>query len=117
MENTQNTEAKIPPPLATSPIDLSKYDKYYQEEFRKIIESGEKYKGKWNWYSFLLGTIWCFYKGCWAYGAIIFISLVLTYGGIYWILCIGWSIILGLRGTWLLYNVKIKLKQFPKSLF
>jgi len=114
MENKKETSMETLHVIA----DLGRFDKYYQDEFRKIIESGEKYKGKWNWFSFLFSWLWCFSKGCWAYGLIIIATIAVTYGsGYYFILAIGWSLIMGLRGTWLLYNVKVKGKQFPKSLF
>ena len=118
MEKTEEQAPVMPPPLKKeSLIDLSPFDKYYQEEFRKIHESNEQYKGSWNWYSFFFSSFWCLYKGCWAYGVIIIGSMVLSYGSSFYLpLGLGWMIILGKRGTWLLYNVKIKLKQFPKSL-
>ena len=105
-------------PSKTDGIDFDLFNKRYRAEFRKIYESNETYKGKWNWWAFLFSWIWCFASGCWVYGLIILLSLILTYGnGVYLLLALGWSIILGIRGTWLTYNVKVKQKQFPKSLF
>lgn len=119
MESQNFPQGTIPPPIdQISPIDLSSYDSYYQNEFRKIIESNETYKGKWNWFAFLFSWIWLFTKGIWGYALIILGTLILTFGSqIYIFLGLGWAIIMGLRGTWLMYNVKIKQKQMPKSLF
>ena len=47
-------------------IDLTGVPPQYHEEFRKIWESGETYKGKWNWTAFLFGTLWAVTKGLWA---------------------------------------------------
>ena len=38
---------------------------YYRDEFDKIYESNEKYKGKWNWAAFFFGPIWALTKGVW----------------------------------------------------
>src|SRR4051794_30705048 len=35
-------------------LDLTGVPPQYQAEFQKIWESGESYKGKWNWAAFLL---------------------------------------------------------------
>ena len=111
----ENMPPSLPPLNSNVKVTV---DMYYEEEFRKITESNERYKGKWNWYSFLFSWPWCLYQGCWSYGLIILITLILTYGGNYYIFIgITWAIILGMRGTWLLYNVKVKKIQFPKSLF
>src|ERR1700723_2192283 len=49
---------------ATQPseTDLSDLPPYYQEEFKKILESGETYKGKLNWAAFLFGLLWAMTK-------------------------------------------------------
>ena len=98
-------------------IDLISYEVYYQEEFKKIIESNEKYRGKWNWFSFLFSWIWLFGKGAWGMGLIILGITLLTFGSkIFPIFFIIWSIQSGRRGTWIYYNAKIKNNQFPNSL-
>lgn len=38
---------------------------YFQDEFNKIDESNEKYKGKWNWPAFLFSVLWFATKGIW----------------------------------------------------
>lgn len=35
---------------------------FYQEAFRKIYESNETYKGKWNWNAFLFSGAWALKK-------------------------------------------------------
>lgn len=97
-------------------------DYYYQLEFEEIQKSKEKYKGQWNWYAFLFTWIWCFYKGCNSIGIAILSALYLiTNSGLrifglhgvellpFWLLLM--SIIMGLNGTWYLYNIKVKNKK------
>ena len=94
-------------------INLGAFDKYYQEEFRKIHESNEQYKGSWNWYAFLFSSLWCLYKGCWFFAVVIIVTMGVTYrSSFYGILGLTWMLVMGFRGTWILYNVKIKNKQF-----
>ncbi len=38
---------------------------YYQNEFQRILDSNEAYKGKWNWCAFLFGPWWALSKGLW----------------------------------------------------
>jgi hypothetical protein len=90
MEN-QNSGANVPPPINQKPaLDLGGLDNYYQEEFKKIYESNESYKGKWNWFSFLFSWIWCFTKGCWAYALVILVSVILTFGIKNWTIFRNW---------------------------
>jgi hypothetical protein len=101
-------------------LELSGLDAYYQEEFRKIHESNETYKGRWNWWAFFFTGIWCLLKGCWVLAIIIF----LTYSILQFryqisehvfiglgIPALFWSLIMGWRGTWFYYNAKVKKKQ------
>ena len=43
--------------------DFSDLPLYYQQEFKKIQESKEKYHGKWNKAAAILGPLWAFAKG------------------------------------------------------
>jgi len=109
LQGTQNTNTSDPFPGV---------DEYYHKQFVKIRDSNEAYKGKWNWYAFLFSWIWLFTKGAWGYALIMIGSLVLTFGSnFYLFVSIGWAIISGFRGTYIYYNVKVKDKQMPKSLF
>ena len=113
----QNQISQTTSSMNTEEINLHGLDSYYQTEFTKIIESGEGYKGKWNWYAFLFGWIWCFTKGAWIYALIILVPLFFIYPSVFATLYgLAWCILLGMRGTWLYYNIKIKNKQ-PQSLF
>ncbi len=105
------------------PINLTGIDKYYQEEFTKIQDSNGSYKGKWNWWAFFFTWIWCFTKSCWLFGIITMLAFSITFyqlqltpgvhinfgfsSNIIWCLLLGW------RGTWIYYNVKMLKKQFP----
>lgn len=108
----QTTATPLPIVKPTSSIDLSGLDTYYQAEFKKIIESNESYKGKWNWYAFLFSWIWLFTKGAWGMSLIILGTIILTFGApVYPFLMILWAIQCARRGTWIYYHVKIKNKQ------
>ena len=104
------------------PLDLTGLGPYYQDEFKKIYESDENYKGKWNWWPFLFAWPWCVIKGCWGFAVMIILTFsVFEYKmdvqdkafGIAVVLNLAWAIIMGRRGNWIYYNVKIKKKQFP----
>src|SRR5438477_13873 len=96
---------------------------YWQTEFKKIYNSNESYKGKWNWWAFLFTGIWCILKGCWVYAILFFVTdAILNYSievkpgvhlTIYFVTLV-WMPVMGWRGNWIYYNVKIKKKQFPK---
>lgn len=89
---------------------------YYQQEFTKIAESGETYKGKWNWAAFWFGPIWALTKGAWQ-SALIHIGvngliLAVTCGFGAPVLIIG-SIIYGIRGNYIYYYASQHNKQLP----
>ena len=92
-----------------SPIAASLYglSPYYQNEFSRIHESGETYKGKWNWAAFLFGGIWGLTKGAWLSALICFVVSIVTsgIGGIvFWL-------IYGARGNYIYYCARVKGKQ------
>jgi hypothetical protein len=96
--------SRIPQP---SEIDLNGLPPYYQEEFKKILESGEAYKGKWNWAAFLFGGIWAMTKHLWLSVAICLIAGIATAGFgylVYWV-------IYGFRGNYIYYTLYAKKKQ------
>lgn len=88
-------------------LDFSSLPQYYQEEFQKIYESGETYKGKFNIFAFLFGAIWALTKGCWlsavtCFGASMFTAGIV--GTVYWF-------VFGIRGTYMYYCSYVKNKQ------
>ena len=92
-------------------LDFSGLDPYYQNEFKKIYESGETYKGSFNPYSFLFTWIWLLVKGM-AMPAIVHalacsIASLPTLG----VSAIGSWIICATRGTWIYYNSYVKHKD------
>ena len=95
------------PPVRSSVPNWSGLSTYYQTEFRKIYESGESYKGKWNWAAFLFGGIWALTKGVWLPVVICIVASIVT-GGIaglvYWI-------IFAARGNYMYYSAQTKGKQ------
>jgi len=109
--------------IQTTPITSLVSDPYYQEEFQKIQDSSETYKGKWNWWAFFFTGLWAISKGCW----VLFIIIVLTSSLLqyrlfnindYAYVTIGfsstiWALIMGWRGTWFYYVLKVKKKQPP----
>ncbi|MCM1048817.1 MAG: DUF2628 domain-containing protein [Clostridiales bacterium] len=84
-------------------LDLSSLSPYYQQEFQKIYDSGETYKGKFNICAFLFSPIWALAKGCYlsaiANFAINFVGVSLTFG----IAAIAWDIFYGFKGTYVYY--------------
>ena len=72
-----NTSLNLPvvsvPRVSFDPT-FSAFPPYYREEFRRIYESGENYKGKWNWAGFLFGAIWALTKGLWLPSLIAFVG-------------------------------------------
>lgn len=86
---------------------------YYQQEFQKIFESNEIYKGKWNWPAFLFTWIWAFSKGAWGIALVmLFIGIplsMLTFG----IFGLIMAITMGIKGNYFYYNVFVKGKQNP----
>ncbi len=82
---------------------------YYIEEFKKIQDSKEQYKGKFNFTAFFFGVLWGLIKGLWL-SAIIAIVIGILTGGIgiivYWI-------VFGIRGNYIYYNYVMKDKQIP----
>lgn len=89
--------------------DFSGLIPYYKEEFTRIHESNESYKGKWNWAAFFLGPIWALTKGVWL-SVIICILISVVTGGvggiIYWF-------VFGFRGNYMYYARHVKDKQLP----
>ena len=81
---------------------------YYQIQFRKIYESHEVYKGKFNWYPFFFTVIWAFTKGLWLSGILWFIASAMT-GGVLGFVAIFYY---GYRGNYLYYQ-SLKTGQQP----
>lgn len=80
---------------------------YYQEEFTRIQESGETYKGRWNWAAFFFGGLWALVKGAWlsALICIVISMFTLGVGGIvFWF-------IYGIRGNYIYYCSRVKGRQ------
>lgn len=87
--------------------NLSGYSAYYQEEFRRIIHSGESYQGKWNWAAFWFGGIWALTKGLWLPAVVCFVVSIFTggVGGVvYWF-------IFAARGNYMYYCKAVKGKD------
>lgn len=96
---------------------------YYQEEFRKIQESNETYKGKWNWAAFFLSVFWGFYRGVWARSLVLLVAPWIMYfiafstyeESFSWLgilISLAASIVFGLRGNHFYYNAFVKKKQW-----
>lgn len=85
----------------SAPLSGRKLSPYYQEEFKKIYNSKEAYKGKFNICGFLFGPLWALSKNrCTFEGIIALILCVLTAG----LGCIIASIYFGCRGTYCYYQ-------------
>lgn len=87
--------------------NFSDLSSYYQEEFTKISESNEAYRGKWNWAAFFFGPLWALTKGIWLASIISIVVAVITAGIgaiIYWFA-------FALRGNYQYYCSHVKNKQ------
>ncbi|MCL6560438.1 MAG: hypothetical protein K6U74_16930 [Firmicutes bacterium] len=87
--------------------DFSALDPYYQEEFTKILNSNEVYKGKWNWAAFFFGGIWALVKGVWLAALISFVAIPITG----FLLAFVYPFIFGARGNYMYYCRYVKRKQ------
>jgi len=98
-----------PPTKTESPTapDFSALPQYYQDEFKKIYDSNETYKGKWNWSAFCLGPIWAFPKGVWLSSIINIVASFLTSG----IAGLIYGFIFASRGNFMYYSAYVKKKQ------
>ncbi len=80
---------------------------YYQQEFKKIMDSSETYTGKWNWAAFFFGLFWGISKGLWVSCLVCFAAAIVSYGVGGLIYCF----IYGFRGNYMYYNKIVKNKQ------
>jgi hypothetical protein len=80
---------------------------YYQEEFQKILDSEESYKGKWNWAAFFFVPFWAIYHNAWKSAITCLVISVVSYG-------VGgfvFAFIYGIKGNYIYYNLHVKNKQ------
>jgi hypothetical protein len=87
--------------------NYAELDAYYQSEFKLIKDSGETYKGKWNWAAFCFGPLWAISKGAWLSAVVCFVICIATagvVGVIYWF-------VYGFRGNYIYYCVHQKQSQ------
>lgn len=90
-------------------VDYSYLSDYYQDEFNKITEYEEAYKGKWNWAAFLFGGLWALTKGLWLSAVVCIVLNIITSGIASFVYCV----IYGFRGNYMYYNKIVKNKQIP----
>lgn len=81
---------------------------YYQIEFTKIKDSGETYKGKFNFFPFLFSWIWMFTKKMYV-GAVVYIIVVgILTNYVHSIFSLAFGILMGFRANYMYYNYYIK---------
>lgn len=100
------TQPQGPEPIGYAFSGLSEY---YRDEFIRIHQSRETYKGKWNWAAFFFGPIWALTKGLWVPALIAFVGAIFTdglVGVIYWF-------IFAARGNYMYYCKELKNKDIP----
>lgn len=88
-------------------LNLSVLNPYYKDEFKKIHDSGETYKGKWNWAAFWFGPIWALTKGAWGAALTSFVVSLLTLG----LGGLVYGFVFGIRGNYIYYTLHVKQKQ------
>ena len=81
---------------------------YYQIEFTKIKDSGETYKGKFNFFPFLFSWIWMLTKKMYV-GAVVYIIVVgaLT-NYVHGVFSLLFAIVMGIRANYMYYNYYTK---------
>jgi hypothetical protein len=85
----------------------SSLPEYYQNEFQKIRDSNEQYKGKWNWAAFLAGPVWAYTKGLQAVVVVYILAIIFTFG----ISIAAYAVIFGLRGNYMYYTKLMKSRN------
>ena len=99
-------QSKFPPS-----IDMLKVSDYYKAEFTKIQQSGETYKGKFNWAAFWGSFLWLWFvpvKPIVGYFVFAFwVAGLITTFGVVAALCM---FICGYRANWIMYNKHVKKK-------
>lgn len=106
-KKSQSTYASADEPKWDGGNNNVELDAYYQREFEMIKDSGETYKGKWNWTAFCFGPLWAISKGAWLSAVICFVICIASagvVGVIYWF-------VYGFRGNYIYYCVHQKQSQ------
>lgn len=100
---------EFPKPGMTGPMNTNwrGLDKYYVDEFTKIKNSGEQYKGKFNWAAFLFGPLWALTKGLWLPALVDLVLGFMTAG----IVFVVYWLIFALRGNYMYYCKFVKNKD------
>ena len=98
------------PKLTIAP-DLSYEEPYYRDEFTKIYQSGESYRGQFNWAALIFGPFWALARDLPMVGlgwllATIVISTVTA--GTLWPLTLAYNIYFGIKANYLRYTAKFK---------
>src|ERR1700675_1610416 len=92
---------------AAAAKDQSTFPEYYQNEFQKIRDSNEEYKGKWNWAAFLAGPVWAYAKGLQTVVVVYVLAIIFTFG----ISILAYAVIFGLRGNYMYYTKLTKSRN------
>lgn len=79
----------------------------YQEQFRKIFETNENFKGDFNWMAFLFGIIWALSKGLWLVSLVAILVGLFTSG----IGAIFFWLYFGFRGNYIYYKHQVEGRQ------
>jgi len=93
----------------SAPPSFAGLSNYYQQEFSKIYNSNEQYKGTFNWAAFFFGPLWALTKGLYVAAIIAFVAAAAT-GGFLGLVA---GAVFGARGNWFFYNLFVKGKQLP----
>jgi hypothetical protein len=94
-------------PLQGSTPSFDSYPTKYATEYARIYESGEKYKGSFNWMAFLFGPLWALCTGLWLHALLSAGAIIVTAG----FLALPAWIYTGVRGTYILYCKDVKGEQ------
>lgn len=98
-------------PKLTSAPDLSYEEPYYRDEFTRMYESGETYRGQFNWAALIFGPFWALARDLpmvglgWLVASIIISTLT---SGTLWPLTLAYNIYFGIKANYLRYTAKFK---------
>jgi len=98
------------PKLSAAP-DLAYEEPYYRDEFTKIYESGESYRGQFNWAALIFGPFWALARDLpmvglgWLIASILISAMT---AGTLWPLTLAYNIYFGIKANYLRYTAKFK---------
>ena len=95
----------------TSPPNLDWAEPYYRDEFVKIYDSKEAYRGQFNWAALIFGPFWALARDLPMVGLIWLLASIVISAvtqGALWPLTLAYNVYFGLKANYLRYTAKFK---------